>query len=401
MQTRIREVRLSFVRFERWGDIWSAANPIALELLRSADGYTKEFDQAIQDTVIGPLNDQPIPPSRLEPTALTPPWPITKPKYSHWFWVYYLGKNPENVDGQLALAKLAPFHTGFTATIKPHSKWIGAIADGFIYPYGVGLILTLVAYLDRDTKGGLQSGLAMSKLLEASSEELYDITWNGAPPIAKKVPELADALLDRLRAQVLGPGAKAGERTKVPFVVSAVIRGDTDSDTRPPEFDEVHRMLQGMSSLKRTWENDTLTVFKDALLRVRRSAAKGDLLYHTSRGRAVWFPSSFTKTASRIRTSGCYHRNLTLLHLQAEALLQVLGTRRDLISKKANVPAFLEHMAKDAAQQLSDLYGSPDATYQSSSVRAYLDETSSQKKLVDDALKDFGLDKLQYNPHGL
>lgn len=203
MQTRIREVRLSFVRFERWGDIWSAANPIALELLRSADGYTKEFDQAIQDTVIGPLNDQPIPPSRLEPTALTPPWPITKPKYSHWFWVYYLGKNPENVDGQLALAKLAPFHTGFTATIKPHSKWIGAIADGFIYPYGVGLILTLVAYLDRDTKGGLQSGLAMSKLLEASSEELYDITWNGAPPIAKKVPELADALLDRLRAQAI------------------------------------------------------------------------------------------------------------------------------------------------------------------------------------------------------
>ena len=412
MPTRIREVRISLVWFERWGDVWSSANPALLEFLRTSDGYQKEFDAAIQETVIAPLNGQPIPESRLQPTGLTPPWPIkplksknlTQPKaknYPHWFWVFYLGKQPQNVTGQLALSKLAPFHSGLNARIKPQSKWLSLIADGFIYPHGTGLILTVVLKLDSGDfpSGGVQTPVAMRSVLEACNDELYDVTWDGKQPVAQRLPELTDELLDDLHNRVLGPLAKPGERSTLPFVASGVVRGDTDLiATAPLEYGDVHQLLEGMSSLHKTWDTDTLAPMKDALLRVRRSAANGDLLYHTGRGRTVWFPSSFTKHGPFIRSAGCYHRNLTFLHLQAEALLQVLAARSDLIKNKAKVPPFLEQMAKDAAQQLSLLYGSTDETYQSSSVRAYLDETRSQKKLLDDALTDFGMDKLKYTP---
>jgi hypothetical protein len=245
----------------------------------------------------------------------------------------------------------------------------------------------------------VQTGVAMRSVLHACNDEPYDVTWNGRPPVAQQLPELTVALLDDLHDRVLGPAAKPGERSKLPFTASGVVRGDTDLiATAPPENGDVHRLLQGMSSLRKSWDKDKLAPMKEALLRVRRSAPDGDLLYHTSRGRAVWFPSSFTEQRSFIRSSGCYHRNLTLLVLQAEALLQLLAARRDLVKNKAKVPPFLEQMAKDAAQQLSLLYGSTDETYQSSSVRAYLDETSSQKKLLDDALAGFGMDKLKYKP---
>jgi hypothetical protein len=402
--TRIREVRVSLVWFERWGDVWSSANPALLEFLRTSDGYQKEFDDAIQETVIAPLNGQPIPESRLQPTGLTPPWPIKQPKskqYPHWFWVFYLGKEPQNVTGQLALSKLAPLHTGFNAKIKAQSKWLSLIADDFIYPHGIGLVVMVVLKLDAGDfpSGGVQSGVAMRSVLQACNDELYDVTWNGKQPVAQRIPELADALLEDLHNRVLGPLAKHGERSKLPFITSGVVRGDTDSiATAPPEYGDVHRLLEGMSSLRKTWDKDKLAPMKDARLRVRRSAPDGDLLYHTSRGRTVWFPSSFTERRPFIRSGGCYHRNLALLQLQAEALLQVLAARRELINSQAKAPAFLEQMAKDAAHQLTLLYCSTDETYQSSSVRAYIDETPSQKKLLEDALADFGMDKLKYTP---
>ena len=124
---------------------------------------------------------------------------------------------------------------------------------------------------------------------------------------------------------------------------------------------------------------------------MRRSAPEGDLLDHTDRRRSVWFPSSFTEKRAFIRSSGCHHRNLALLHLQTEALLQALAARRDLLDKGVKVPDLLAQIAKDAAQQLSNLYSSGDTSYRSSRVRAYLDENPGQKKLVNTTLADFGL----------
>lgn len=399
--TRMQEVRISLVWFERWGDIWSAANPIAMEFLRTADAYQKKFDEVVQQTVLGPLDGKPIPESMLEATALTPPWPIRQSKHPQKFWIRYLGKNPENVDGQLALSKVAPFHIGFPVTIKPGRKTIGLIADGFIYPHGAGLILTLVLFLDRGTNpsGGVQPSTALDSALQAYNQEQFTVTRNGGEPAPQKIVELKDNLFDYLREQVLGPGAKRGERSPEPLVAAAVIRGETDFlDAPPREGGDEHQMLQGLSTMRST---GAPTEYKRALLRVRDSAPKGDLLYHTSTGRVVWFPSSFADNRPFIRSSGCYHHNLTLVHLQAEAMLRVLTTRKELLGKKATVPTMLEQLAQDAALQLSNLYKSDkqdNATYYTSSVRAYLDDQPQEKKLVNDALKSFAMPELKYEP---
>jgi hypothetical protein len=399
MSTRVREVRLSFVWFESWGNIWSVAQPIAMEFLSSADGYGKEFDQMISETVKTVLAGQEISKSRAEATALTPPWPFKKPEHQHRFWLHYLGKRPIEIDGKTALSKLAPFRTGFPATIRAQDKWIAPIADGFIYPHGFGLLLTVRLFFDRGPwpKDGVQTGVAVRNSLLACDEQLYEVTSSGTKWAPAKLFTLADKLLDNLHHRVLGLQAGPGNRIKLPFTVAAVIRGDADSiDTAPPEMGDIHRMLQGLCSLSNSWENDKLFPYKEAKLRVRRSEPEGHLLYHTSRGRAVWFPASFTRISAFNRSSGCYQRNLTLLHLQTEALLQALASRQHLLDTGVKVPDFLAQIAKDAAEQLSEIYSSSDATYQSSSARAYLDETPSQKKLVNDALADYGQDPLKY-----
>jgi hypothetical protein len=399
--TRIREIRASFVWFERWGDIWSEAKPAVKDFLRSAEGYAKELDQMIAETVKRVAAGQEIPASRLEATALTPPWPFRKPEYCHLFWKFYLGKDPAQIDGALALRKLAPFRTGFPATIRARKKWIAVMTDGFIYPHGMGLVLALRLTFDRGEwpKGGVQTGIAVRSALLACSDELYEATWNGAQRAPARLSELVDALFENLRARTLGPGAAVGERTKLPFTVAAVIRGDTSLiASAPQETGDIHRMLQALCNLSKSWENDTLDSYKSALLRLRRSAPKEHLLYHTARGRAVWFPALFAATGSFIRSCGCYHRNLVLLHQQTEALLQALAARRDLLSKGAKVPGPLQQMAKDAAEQVSTIYSSSDNSYQSSSARAYLDDTPSQKKLVNDALADDKKDPLKYEP---
>ncbi len=392
MSIRIREVRVSFVWFERWGDIWSAAAPIQMEFLRSAGGFAKEFDQRKQD-----------------PTSLTPPWPLKAPQYQHWFWYFYLGRDPKNLTGALALRKLTPLRAAIPAKIRAQNKWIAVMADGFIYPHCIALVPTLRLFFDREDwpQEGLQTGLAMQNVWLASNEELYEVTWNGAKAAPAPLSGVVDTLLDHLRERVLGEGAAAGERTKLPFSVTSVVRGDTESiQSKPPDQGDVHRLLQGLCSLRKSWKDDKLAPLKvrirdgddGALLRVRGSAPDGHLLYHTDRGRAVWFPASFTAKGAFERSAGCYHRNLTLLHLQTEALLHALAARRDLLDSGAKVPELVDRIAKDAALLLSDIYSSGDETYRSSSARAYLDEMPSRKKLVNDALAEYKKDALKYEP---
>jgi hypothetical protein len=405
MSTRIREVRVSFIWFERWGDIWSSANPISMEFLRSPAAYSQEFGQMIEETVKALADGKEVPAARLEATGLTPPWPFKNLKYPQWFWVFYLGgKRPEQVDGASALRMVVPFRTGFPATIRAQRKAVALITDGFIYPHGIGLVLALRLFFDRAVwpKEGVQTSVAMRMALAASKEDLYNVAWNGTTQNSENLSSLADSLLNHLRGRVLGPGMTAAARTQIPFSVASVVRGDTDSiDNLPQENGDIHHLLNGLCTFSKSWDDDTPDLFRLALLRIRHRAPNGHLLYHTSRGRAVWFPASFTKTGTFNRAAGCFHRNLTMLHLETEALIEALTTRRDLLSKGAKLPDLLEQLATDAAEHLSTLYSSSDETYQSSSARTFLDETPSHKKLVNDTLTSYKKDTLKYEawPH--
>jgi hypothetical protein len=396
---QIHELRLSCAWFERWGDLWSPGKSIAMQFLREPNGYAREFNQMMSETVKLVQAGKPVPPARLTATALTPPWPYTTPQYRQWFWRYFLQNDPASLTGDEASQKLVPFRTRFPAKILSAKSWIRVIADGFIYPHGVGLVMTLRLYFDRGEwpAQGIALERAVQNAVVAYAHEKYDGAWDDSKTFSGTLDTLADTLLDHLRERVLGPGVPPGTRTLRPFSVASVIRGSTEqTETAPKEGGDVHAALQGLCNLRTTWQADSLNPFAKSLLRVRQSAPKSHVLYYTAQGRAVWYPVSFTATGPYNRTVGCYHRNLTLLHLQTEALLQALTAAADLTKSGKTVPPELRKICADAAIQLSGIYSSETSTYRSSSPRIYLDENPVLKKLVNTALAEFKQDPLKY-----
>ncbi len=400
----IRELRLSFTWFERWGDIWSGGKPIAMDFLRSASEYAKEFDRMMSETVQKVDAAEPVDASRLTATALNPPWPYTTPQYRHWFWRYFLRVEPGGLSGNDAFQNLVPFQTRFPARIRSAKGWIRILTDGFVYPHGTGLAVTLRLYFDRGAWPiqGIALEEAVQNAVEAFTREVYEGTREDGSGTSGKtfkgnVDTLANILLDQLRTRVLGSMAPSGVRTARPFSVASVIRGDTNLIRTPPvEGGDVHVALQALGNLRDNWQNDNPEPFATSLLRRRQSAPKGHLLYRTSQGRTVWFPASFTSTERFCRKVGCYHRNLSLLHLQTEALIQALAARADMLARKNAVPEELKAICKLAATGLQTIYASEVDTYRSSSPRKYIDENPAVKRLVNDARKDFGLDALKY-----
>src|ERR1035438_3518420 len=96
---QIHELRLSCAWFERWGDLWSPGKSIAMQFLREPNGYAREFNQMMSETVKLVQAGKPVPPARLTATALTPPWPYTTPQYRQWFWRYFLWTHPAGPSG--------------------------------------------------------------------------------------------------------------------------------------------------------------------------------------------------------------------------------------------------------------------------------------------------------------
>jgi hypothetical protein len=96
------------------------------------------------------------------------------------------------------------------------------------------------------------------------------------------------------------------------------------------------------------------------------------VLYGLDRGRAVWFPDLFTKQG-RVHALGCYHRNLTLLSLQTESLVELMCAAGAYIDATKPLPLAMEDLAKGAAGVLGRLYGGNQDTYQSWSPRAQID----------------------------
>jgi hypothetical protein len=187
---------------------------------------------------------------------------------------------------------------------------------------------------------------------------------------------------------VLAPGCVAGSGFPTPFSIAAVVRGSLDRPGDVPAAGgDWHEAMQGLCNLRAPWQKVKLYPLKDAGLRIRRSVPNGHFLYHSDRGRALWFPSSFASDAkSRNRSVGCYQRNLTLLHLQTTSLIEVLRSQTDLAAAGEKTPAVLAEMAGEASQQLSALYGSASSTYRSSSPRGYTDEPREIKTLIENAL---------------
>jgi hypothetical protein len=375
VSTRIQEVRIALIWFERLTSIWDAATPAAMAFLRSPADYALQFESAG---------------SKGAGETLSRPWPVGTQKYQHWFWTYYLPVAPNSLRGADAFRLQVPLRSGFNGKIACEKPWITAIPDAFFYPHGVGLVVTLKLFLDRDiwSKKGASLETAVQKSIEAYTDYQYELTWDSGTRLQGKLDEIAGDLVRQARERMLAPACPQGSGDPKPFSIAAIVRGTFDSPAESSKMgsDWEHALL-GLCTLRAPWQKVNLYPLKDAALRIRHSVPNSHTMYHSERGRALWFPASFADAKKpRKRVVGCYQRNLTLLHLQTTALIEVLKSQADLISGGKNAPPMLSAMALEAANQLSTIYASAGNTYRSSSPRAYIDEHPGVKTLIETTL---------------
>lgn len=424
----IKEFRLSFIWFERLSTLLDGSVLTApMAFLGAPDTFVKAFNDAREETigVVEKYRAQNPTPSPADPdyprlmkawrkafyqhvnpllaasTALMPPWPYLEANYTHYFWLYYLRRNPNKIDGEIAWQYFVPLRTGFSAKIKASRPRDRVLVDGLLYPHGIAVIIMLGLQPEHGTGDDPESGMtlhrAVQRAVDARSKDSYDVRWDNGTPERLKLDGLAFRLLDHLRERTLGAGAPDGVRSINPFSIATIIRGSGVQSALPvPPNGDIHRALEALSTWHASWQTNQLHDLDKARLRLRFGHPKGHVLYHLERSRAVWFPDAFQSRHSFKRTLGCYHRNLTLLSLQTEAMIQMLRLRAGFKEAGAAVPDVLDVLAHSAADRLGILYGSNEDSYQSSSPRAYIDETKGLKQLINEARHDYVMQELHW-----
>ena len=374
---RVKELRISLVWMETTPSLVRAAPPpdAPLRALGRAGTYQQAFDA-----------------SRTREGRLEPPWPKRKEgkRGEHYFWYHYLEKNaPDQVKAARLWGNLVPLRSrvgasvsevvvppgsGRTTRAAPARAVVRLRGEGFHYPHGVGLIVTMTI------KGDLALRDAVGTAVRARTRPLYEVDWNDGTIGQLTLDAFAEHALERLRADTFGPAAPAGARHSTPISIATLISGSGPMATeRVIDQGDVHRVLEALCGWSESWRHDQLPPLTGRELRRKKHAPPGHLLYGSARARAIWYPEWFTSTDT-LHKLGCYHRNLTLLALQTESLLELvqLALRE---REKGNRSATLDELIRGVVGLLGRLYGRGgngwvDSTYQSWSARKQIDSSS-------------------------
>lgn len=331
-----------------------------------------------------------------DPLHLTPLWDWMQPNYVHHFWDRYLQmkENPlAEVTGTQAWDALVPLRV--VPAFQIRAPWLngGIIVDGLLYPHAVGLAFMVNL---SDKKMGMRFTDLMETLLKVRENETFEVTMSDGTVTDLTLDRLANRILSDLLARVFGADTPETIALDGPLSVGTfvhVLNVNPQSTLEEKSF--AHRLLHGICTWDPAWSSAPDESFVSIpiadLTHPGKLKKKEHVIFHSPRGRAVWFPTWFIRPPGRGNHKlSCYHRNLTLSMLQTEAL--ALGAQLaypDIIARKKPVDA-LAAFALNAAKRAHVLYlrRAPAPylaekkvypTYRSGSPKAQLDEN-----LLDD-----------------
>lgn len=367
MSSQVEVLKVSTLFFEAFpgllADAPQAGAPMAF--MGRASDYAREVERARQGQ-----------------SRWTLPWPVDRTSVNH-FWHYYMDKRlPSQMTGETAWSYLVPLRRTvveplFEPPPIPACHWQ---AEAFSYPHGVGLVVTVT--VDQE----LALSAMVGRAIDAQRALRFQVLHTDASDADGR------SVGDVLREAMLGEGAAAGLRSEA-FSVATVIRGSGVTATRKVrEKGAVHRALEALCSWDPSWNAVPPHPQAEAALSIR-NAPPGHVLYARKRGRAVWFPASFAASRRRKNTLGCYHRNLVLLSLQVEGLLQLMRLSADHLRRGELMPARLAGVSRQGAGILGRLYGGAPGTYRSASVPRQVDD-SGYRPSVDRVREYFGQEPL-------
>lgn len=300
---------------------------------------------------------------------LTPPW--CKPT-DDYFWTYYMeGTEPKDVTAARAWKQLVPLRRKVDASVaRITAGWFPGrlYLEAFFYPHGIALVFTAVC----KTEFYLQQAREVS--FKIRQDELLEFQPAGAPVEKLHLNSLAGKTLDLLCMLSLGPGHLVPAPAIKPFSIWTVVRGEGVEPTAPlSQGKEVHRILEAVTTWNPNFATAMLPSLADAQhsARLRSKRSAGDILYANDRGRAIWFPGTFTLSPGKRRSLACYHRNLVYASMQVESLSRFVRDTSAEIQQpgdasKLPLPQF--YCARRATGILSRLYAAvEDKTYRSGS----------------------------------
>jgi hypothetical protein len=297
-------------------------------------------------------------------SRLQPPW--FKPR-EDFFWYYYVEQTqPLNINGAKAWKYLIPLRT--KVPFRVTAPWFkGRIfLEGFFYPHGIALVFTA----ECTEKLSLDKARELS--FQVRQDEFFKVTLDDGSVHDLHLNSLAERAMTFLQQTALGPNAKPNYSVSPLFSIWTVVRADGVDATIPmTSGSNVQRILEAVTTWNQNFATANLPDLASTSAKVRKKRSDGDVLYANDRGRAVWFPGTFTLPEGPKRSMACYHRNLVYASMQVESLCRFIRETAAEIKQPgdlAKLPPQQYNNAKRAAGILTRLYvAMKETTYRSGS----------------------------------
>jgi hypothetical protein len=313
-----------------------------------------------------------LPPPDTEAKGLSVPWPRPAGQY---FWTYYLeGKRPGDLTGDQAWNVGVPFRGPEPARVSSDALKRRVLLEAFHYPHGIALVATLTF------EDSLELDAAVQRVFKMRRSIVCDVQWDaetGRAPELATLAQAADGILAVLRHGALGKQVPPAAHAVEPFSVLTVI-GATGTSAKEGMVDgsALHRAFEAMASWMPGYEAANLPAIKDATIETRTGPAGVDVLYARPRGRVVWFGRLLDPPNKGDHTLACYHRNLTFLSLQIEALGSFARATATALDDPGSLSAAHLDCARRSAGLLGRLYGGTSDVYRSWSPRKHIDQNA-------------------------
>lgn len=344
MEIQAKELRLSIVWVEEFPCLVPPGAP--MDFLGDFRTYGEEF-QRIKSGV----------------SRLTLPWPAPS---GHHFWEYYLEKRSlDNVSAENARDYILPFRAPLLCKAALSGLVCRMNMEGYHYPHAIGIIINIV----------LQQDGTLNEMVEAAFNATnvwkYDVQWLDGTASECSLHAMALCGLDQLRVAGLGQRTHGEALLQMPLSVATVVEGEVDDPTlENPPNGEVHRALEALCDWHPLWKMNPLHPLDETTsyhFKRKEFVPAGHLLYGLKAGRAVWFPGYFPKTlGKKVRTLGCYHRNLVFATLQTAGLIALVRLGASWRKSGQVMSAEFEELLRKATVRLSLLYCAvKDKTYRS------------------------------------
>jgi hypothetical protein len=342
MTINVLKYRISFFQIEVFNNLISPDAPFGF--LATPDSYESAFTNAQTSKGL---------------------WVL--PAHSGNFWRHYLhSRRIEEANSREAPRRLLPVFTpSFMKPIFSSAIPGRATLSGYCWPHCLGVVLNLF----------IESNQSLQSMVQQAFSLRYDPNYllNKTNLAAITLGSLLDQAMEKLRNTALGPNCKPGTPGEL-FSVITFIDGDgVDCSIKIVCNSLLHKALFGLCKWNRGWDKTNLVNFDHVVTPFKDDTIQGHALFHSTRGRVVWFPSYFNQ--SNLRIVGCYHSNLTTLSLQVESLGAIVKLAADKFATQTVPQSFLDY-SHNAAVNLSLFYGGSRDTYRSASARDQITENS-------------------------